>query len=139
MIPALFRRRRQEQMQRSVGARGAARMCQRAECPALCSQLSQTPSKSALCSFWGCLRNLHLCYSQNRHGISMGKELGRAVRGGLFSRAVFQPLLKTWRFSGTDCESVYNLLPFSGLFFGVRAKGVKKITEWLHLDEPHSN
>lgn len=68
-----------------------------------------------------------------------GKGTWQGSEGGLFSRAVFQPLLKTWRFSGTGCESVYNLLPFSGLFFGVRAKGVKKITKWLHLDEPHSN
>lgn len=85
-------------MQRSVGAcTERAQMCQRSECPALCSQRSQTPSKSALCSFWGFLRNLHLCYSLNRQSISMGKELGRVAvqggwEGGCFPGQYFKPL-----------------------------------------------
>lgn len=81
-------------MQRSVGAcTERAQMCQRSECPALCSQRSQMPSKSALCSFWGFLRNLHLCYSPNRQAFPWERNLAgrpwKAAEGGLFSRAVF--------------------------------------------------
>lgn len=128
------------QMQRSVGAcTERVQMCQQSECHPLCSQLAQTGSKSALCSFWVFLRNLHLWHSRNRETISMGKELGRGAaergwEGGCFPMQYFQPFLKRGTSEGKrDCKSLYNLLSFFWLFFGVAANWVQ-INKWLPLE-----
>lgn len=120
MMPALFRGR-------MPGSAGPAVLNARLGAPALPNAFTKCPVLPGLPQTPVLL--------QSRHSIAVAKELGRGLR----SRAVFQPLVERWHFSGTGCEVLHNLLPFSGLPFGAPAKGAQKITKWLHLDEPHCN
>lgn len=120
MMPALFRGR-------VPGSAGPAVLSARLCAPALPSAFTKCPVLPGLPQTAVLL--------QSRHSIAVAKELGRGLR----ARAVFQPLLERWRFRGTSCVALHNLLPFSGLFVGAPAKGAHKITKRLHLDEPHSN
>lgn len=75
---------------------------------------------------------------QNRQRLSMGKELGRVAGGAVFQGSISEPAENVafqWHRPRQFITSFLSL----GFSLGYEPRELKKITKWLHLDEPHSN
>lgn len=145
MIQALFRRRRQEaDAEVSGSVHGAS-----SDVPAQwmpCSVFPALPNafKKCLVLFLGLPKKPApvVLAEQAEHFHGKGTWQGgpgRRLRGGCFPGQYFRPF---WKRGVSVAETVSQFITsFLSLGFslGYEPRELKKITKWLHLDEPHSN